>query len=176
MKDQVFSKHGDPFKYFLTYKFSQDHIELLFLCIRSKGGWNNNLNCLQLKYALRQLLMRNAVTASKNANCVDFQEKKTTTVISILHQRKHRPPLKELFTQDEKEESEEEKADENFMFERLDQDSYCNFILNVLFYIWGLIASKLVKKLTCQSCEECLVGEITSVMKTLDHHFTVKYL
>ena len=30
-----------PFKYLLTYKYSQDHIELLFSCIRAKGGWNN---------------------------------------------------------------------------------------------------------------------------------------
>ena len=49
MADQMFSKPGDPFKYLLTYKFSQDHIELLFSCIRSKGGWNNNPNCLQIK-------------------------------------------------------------------------------------------------------------------------------
>ena len=48
MADQMFSKPGDPFKYLLTYKFSQDHIELLFSCIRSKGGWNNNPNCLQI--------------------------------------------------------------------------------------------------------------------------------
>lgn len=30
------------FKYILTYKFSQDHLELLFACIRSRGGYNNN--------------------------------------------------------------------------------------------------------------------------------------
>ena len=42
----------DPFKYLLTYKFSQDHLELLFSCITSRGGWNNNPHCLQMKYAL----------------------------------------------------------------------------------------------------------------------------
>ncbi len=36
----------DPFKYFLTYKFSQDHVKLLFSCIRGRGGWNNNPNSL----------------------------------------------------------------------------------------------------------------------------------
>ena len=171
MTDQMFSKSGNPFKYLLTYKFSQDHIELLFSCIRSKGGWNNNPNCLQLKYALRQLLMKNAVTASKNANCDDFQDKKSTTVIPILHQRKHRSPLKELSNQDEKAESEEEKAEENFMFEQLCQDSHCDFISNVLFYIGGFIASKLVKKLTCESCQKCLVGEITSIIQAADHDY-----
>ncbi len=76
-----------PFDYLLTYKYSQDHLELLFSCIRSRGGWNNNPNCLQMKYALRKMLMRNAITASKNANCVDFTG--CSTIIPIFHTRKH---------------------------------------------------------------------------------------
>ena len=44
-----------PFDYLLTYKYSQDHLELLFSCIRSRGGWNNNPNCLQMKFALRNM-------------------------------------------------------------------------------------------------------------------------
>ena len=48
MADEMFSS-SHPFKYILTYKFSQNHIELLFSCIRSMGGWNNNPHCLQLK-------------------------------------------------------------------------------------------------------------------------------
>ena len=55
------SSSDNPFNYLLTYKYSQDHIELLFSCIRSRGGWNNNPNSLQLKYALRKMLLRNAV-------------------------------------------------------------------------------------------------------------------
>ena len=39
----------EMFSTILTYKFSQDHIELPFSCVRAKGGWNNNPNCLQLK-------------------------------------------------------------------------------------------------------------------------------
>ena len=57
MANEMFSAINQPFKYLLTYKFSQDHIELLFSCIRAKGGWNNNPNCLQLKYAIRKMLL-----------------------------------------------------------------------------------------------------------------------
>ena len=32
------------FSYILTYKFPQDHLELLFSCIRARGGHNNNPN------------------------------------------------------------------------------------------------------------------------------------
>ena len=57
MAKQMLSLSTNPFKYLLTYKFSQDHIELPFSCIRSRGGWNNNPNCLQMKYALRNMLI-----------------------------------------------------------------------------------------------------------------------
>ena len=33
------SSSDKPFNYLLTYKYSQDHIEWLFSCIRSRGGW-----------------------------------------------------------------------------------------------------------------------------------------
>ena len=42
-----------PYKYVMTYKFLQDHIELLFNKIQRRCGWNNNPDVLQFKYALR---------------------------------------------------------------------------------------------------------------------------
>ncbi|KAM7308510.1 stimulator of interferon genes protein isoform X1 [Ixodes scapularis] len=36
-------------RYLLTYKLSQDHLELLFCAIRSKGEWTNNPTALQFK-------------------------------------------------------------------------------------------------------------------------------
>ena len=72
----------------MTYKFSHDRVELLFSCIRARGGWNNNPNVLQFKYAIRKMLMRNAITASKSANCVDFTG--CHDIIPIFHSRNHR--------------------------------------------------------------------------------------
>ena len=79
--------------------FSQDHIELLFSCVRAKGGWNNNPNYLQLKYALRKMLLRNAITASKNASCLTF-ETTSTSILPFFHSKKHRAPLAEAAAQD----------------------------------------------------------------------------
>jgi hypothetical protein len=93
MTTSMFSGEN-AFKYLLTYRFSQDHIELLFSCIRAQGGWNNNPNCLQLKYAMRKMLLRNTITASKNANCLTFSDS-TTTIIPFFHSQKHKAPLKE---------------------------------------------------------------------------------
>ncbi|KAJ8967707.1 hypothetical protein NQ314_002653, partial [Rhamnusium bicolor] len=54
-------------------------LELYFSCIRSRGGWNNNPNCQQLKWSPRQLLFRNSVTPSVSANCGNFSNFCTPT-------------------------------------------------------------------------------------------------
>lgn len=156
MANQMFTMPNNPFKYILTYKYSQDHLELLFSCVRSKGGWNNNPNCVQLKYALRQMMMKNAITASKNANCVDFE---TNTIIPIFHMKKHKAPLSEGMDETTQGQDDEE-AEENLMFEHLDQNIHSDFISNILFYIGGFIVKKLTTKLTCEKCKKCLVGSI----------------
>lgn len=135
MANQMFLVPNDPFKYFLTYKYSQDHLELLFSCIRSRGDWNNNPNCLQLKYALRQMMM-NAIFASENANCMDFADN-TNTIIPIFHARKHKSPLSEMSTQEGKDVNADtqnacknsmEEAEESLMFEHLEQNIHTDFI------------------------------------------------
>jgi hypothetical protein len=91
MANEMFTSIDQPIKYLLAYKFSQDHIDLLFSCIRAKGGWNNNPNCLQLKYAIRKMMLRNAVTASKNANCQTFSNYPTTIIPFISHKETQSP-------------------------------------------------------------------------------------
>ena len=54
----------------------------------------------------------------------------------------------------------EEEAEENFMFEHLYQNMHSDFISNILFYIGGYIVKKLIKKVTCEECEKCLIGSI----------------
>jgi len=60
-----------PLKFLLTYKISQDHLELFFCCIRVRGGSNNNPNCVQFKKTLRQLLFTKNITV-ENGNCSHF--------------------------------------------------------------------------------------------------------
>lgn len=40
---------NNPYAYFLPYKCSQDHIEILFSVLRRRSGWNNNPNVYQVK-------------------------------------------------------------------------------------------------------------------------------
>lgn len=58
------------YKYLLTFKFSQDHLEIFFSKIRQRFGHNNNPNVLEFRTAMRQLCLRNLITSSYAANCV----------------------------------------------------------------------------------------------------------
>ena len=156
----------NPFKYVLTYKFSQDNIELLFSCIRAQGGWNNNPNCMQLKYALRKMLLKNTITASKNANCLSFSDS-STTIIPFFHSRKHKAPLKE--TPAENQDQSESTPEEDLLFSQLNSYGTSEFLANILFYIGGYIVFKLVQKLSCESCKTCLLCQLNPA--TPDHNY-----
>ena len=72
---RLLERDYNRFDYLLTYRFSQDQLEMFFSKIRSRLGWNNNPNALQFKWALRALLQKNEVTSSKTANPVVDEEK-----------------------------------------------------------------------------------------------------
>ena len=65
---------NNDFQYILTYKYSQDLLELLFLCMRGKDRFNNNQNLRTFKAALKRTLIRISIIASKHANCIMFEE------------------------------------------------------------------------------------------------------
>ena len=69
-----------PLKYLLTYKFSQDHLELFFGAIRSSGGFNNNPTTLQFKAAYKRLLMRSSIQGGKG-NC---QKRDPTEILTVV--------------------------------------------------------------------------------------------
>lgn len=56
-------------KYLLTFKCSQDNLEILFSCIRSRRRMQDNPSPLEFRYILRKLLFRNCV--QYNSNYID---------------------------------------------------------------------------------------------------------
>ena len=54
-----------PLKYVLTYKFSQDHLELFFGAIRAAGGSNNNPTAKQFIGIYKRLLLRSSIQGGK---------------------------------------------------------------------------------------------------------------
>ena len=57
-----------PLKYLLTYKMSQDHLELFFCSIRASGRANNNPTAQQFSAAYKRLIMHHNIKAS-GGNC-----------------------------------------------------------------------------------------------------------
>lgn len=67
-------------KYILSYKLSQDHLEILFSCFRAMDGYNNNPNCVQFLSSYKRLLHHNEVTSSAQANCMPID---STSILTI---------------------------------------------------------------------------------------------
>ena len=124
-----------PLKYVLTYKFSQDHIELLFNKIRHRGGWNNNPNVLQLKYALKSILIRNGIEPSNTGNSTHFQDSlcESNGLLNFTTKRNQYKEASTEIVQDSDLASCECKLIE------LDQESPSELLDNVLYYISGFV-------------------------------------
>lgn len=54
-----------------TFQLSQDLLESMFGRVRSLNGNNDNPDVTQFTSALRKVLIKNEITASVNANCID---------------------------------------------------------------------------------------------------------
>ena len=73
----------NPYSYILTYKFSQDSLEMFFSKVRGRLGWNNNPNALQFKYALRALLLKNKVECPATANCTELEDENNVNPVPV---------------------------------------------------------------------------------------------
>ena len=67
-------------KYLLTYKMSQDHLELFFGAVRASGGWNNNPTTRQFIAAYKQLLMRHNIEGGRG----NFTPQDDTEILNSL--------------------------------------------------------------------------------------------
>ena len=77
--NELVGKPYSPLKYLLTYKLSQDHLELFFGAVRSSCGCNNNPTVRQFTAAYKRLLMRHNVEGGLG-NCT-VQD--STTILSV---------------------------------------------------------------------------------------------
>lgn len=60
----------DDLDFLLTYKLSQDHLEMFFSAIWARGGFNNNPTALQFESAYKRLLVHTEIKMSSGANCI----------------------------------------------------------------------------------------------------------
>ncbi|XP_046987372.1 uncharacterized protein LOC124586307 [Schistocerca americana] len=66
--------HAPILKFLPLYKCSQDHLEMFFSAIRSRGGWNNNPTARQFVAAYTRLLIHSEIRGSERGNCITLED------------------------------------------------------------------------------------------------------
>lgn len=154
----------DSFKYLLTYRFSQDHVELFFAQIRRRHGWNNNPNVFQFKYAMRHLLVKNSISASVKANCTEFQTENDIGFKLKWNKKNNSKNWYDTYhdktsTFDDNIDNLFDDADSEELYQKINVNN--NFLKeNILYYIAGFIVKKIIPKLTCKGCIDNIIKNI----------------
>ena len=73
--EELVFRSGNPYKYLLIYKLSQDHLEMFISFVRARGGFNDSHN------TLRKILLHRAITSSDKANVMMFEENLSGSLI-----------------------------------------------------------------------------------------------
>lgn len=147
--------------YMLTYKFSQDHVELLFGLVRRRGGNNNNPTALQFHCTYRAILSHIGVLPLSNGNVTQLDD---TDLLEVCPQVKHvsntiraNCPVG-LETSDLLLEVEEieDVFDEDDLLNVHDLPSLSEYGQNVSCYVAGYVVRKLLQRLKCDECRQQL--------------------
>ena len=146
--------------YLATYRMSQDHIELSFNVIRSRGRWNNNPTAGQFRAAYRQLLMSRDIKPTATGNAVAQEELAILCPDIIVANDDNGVPAVTTY-----------EILHKFgmgQTETCDDHSYCEiptainlseFASNVVTYMAGYVARNLSKKLKCMACQLLLLSD-----------------
>ena len=153
-----------PMKYLLTYKFSQDHIEHFFGCVRSHGGCNSNPTARQFTAIYKRLLTHHEVK-SANSNCTQLED------VPILagekngnnhHQQQSVTTLSIIDNMLRYSIFPEQTKDDDTEYDTMsDYPQLSVFTENAVTYIAGYVARNVGKHQTCSECSTALLGDIT---------------
>lgn len=148
--------------YLPLYKISQDHLELFFSSIRSKGGWNNNPTARQFAAAYKRLIARAEIREGGLGNCIPLDDIPILTVSSRL-----KTPLEDLNLCD----TEPEQDPLEFIWREHDYIMNTHVINNcskqIIIYIAGFVAHSLTKSIKCEHCIQELVGNAENFLNSL---------
>lgn len=160
--------------FLMTYKFSQDHLEMFFCAIRSRGGHNDNPTSRQFETAYKRLLGHVDIKISKNANATEQDQCSILTVSSSKpksdsfpkincvnpHISKLNFEIKKLMDDEFIDETENDENDGDEEIVEVHQDVILNrYISNIVTYIAGFVKRTLKKKIKCEECLTALEGE-----------------
>ena len=138
-----------PFQYVLTYKLSQDHLELLFCLVRSMNGWCRNPTIVQFISAMKRILLRASLLTAKSGNCVVFETDESPAIFSLKWTKNRRG---------DKPESIDEDIPEYLLAIDMEED-HSIFKKNILAHIGGFICRSMRNNISCETCSEALLSD-----------------
>lgn len=149
-------------KYILTYKLSQDHLELFFGAIRSKGGYNNNPTARQFEAAYKRLLVKSEISGPDSGNAVNLEQMTILTCGSNNN-----------ITNTDTGENLEESEEYLIFIQKVNNDieeSYVGsnawdltvYVEDVVAYIAGFVVRGLKKCINCPKCLYLLESDSSS--------------
>ena len=147
----LLTRQISPFSYVLTYKFSQDHLELLFSCIRSSCGFNDNPDVPQFKATLRKILLRTSIKGNKYGNCSNLESGCNEPLFELKWKKSP------LVTEEQNQAIEEDIPLRQFCQVIEQESSMTYYKENILAYIGGFVVRRILKSLTCKVCAEALL-------------------
>jgi len=156
-------KQQHVLKYVLCYKFSQDHLELFFSVVRSRGGSNNNPSVVQLRATWKRLLTHNRVKAIASGNCEPLDSCSLLSISSCIDQMQRTANV-DFDTVAYIRRMEGQAAEPPSVVEQ-EHDylpscrSLSLFVENVVVYIAGYVVRALKSKVSCDICREALQSE-----------------
>ncbi|GFN80520.1 THAP domain containing 9 [Plakobranchus ocellatus] len=152
----IFHENVGSLKYLLTYKLSQDHLELFFSSVRARGGFNNNPTTLQFKAAYKRLLVHHNVKASGNCLIRDKTQ--------ILHAAQNVSMAETAMAVCRKYniiEQQTEVADAVDLDEIQDMTGLSEFKESAVSYIAGYVVKMARKQVqSCKKCVDSLIDEM----------------
>nr|XP_033947312.1 uncharacterized protein LOC117452698 [Pseudochaenichthys georgianus]XP_033947313.1 uncharacterized protein LOC117452698 [Pseudochaenichthys georgianus] len=135
-------------RYVLTYRFSQDHLELLFNSIRASGGWNNNPSARQFQAIFRRLMVRCGVSPSETGNVAAQDHTVSLSAVEMSSAEtaeEHPSPFANISAV---------VSDHSYLPTR-----FGGLVENALVYIAGFVVRQILRKLSCDVCRASLVRD-----------------
>lgn len=147
--------------YLPIYKISQDHLELFFSSVRSKGGWNNNPTARQFMGAYKRLMVRGEVREGGMGNCIPLEQ---IPVLVASSRTNYSSPEETINATSVGIFEEPLEIEDESLFSIINDHDYVlsdtsEYSCQVVIYIAGFIAHHLQKKIKCETCVAALIGD-----------------
>jgi len=145
--------------YLLTYKLSQDHLEVYFSAVRSKSGYSNNPTCYQFTNISKKLLVHTDVKGSDYGNCITLDSTKLLQALEKDFTKDSNENVNIIIT------NHKTDAKPNLSCDNYGQGTNKTYIDCVVEYIAGriLIISILMRN-KCYECPILLIDEESKSM------------